>query len=139
MWGAMNELWDYHDEAIRLAKELERIKKELDPYRLSCVAFHAFTWEKPYKQNSKEMFNISDINAVNVYESWYHGISPLLLLCSMSSGTILKTNRVFFRSSVPVAMNGYIHILHGLSTFLRSSSWLLIVSISIRWNPDRIM
>ena len=73
MWGAMNELWDYHDEAIRLAKELERIKKELDPYRLSCVAFHAFTWEKPYKQNSKEMFNISDINAVNVYESWYHG------------------------------------------------------------------
>lgn len=73
IWGAMNELWDYHAEAIRLAKELEQIKKEIDPYRLSCVAFHGFTWEKPYTQNSKEMFEISDINGVNVYESWYHG------------------------------------------------------------------
>lgn len=73
MWGAMNELWDYHDDAVKLAKELEAIKKELDPGRLSCVAFHAFTWEKPYKQDSKEMFGISDINGVNVYEAWYHG------------------------------------------------------------------
>lgn len=37
MWGAMNELWDYHDEVIRLAKELERIKKSLTliGYRVS--------------------------------------------------------------------------------------------------------
>ena len=134
----MNELWDYHDEAIRLAKELERIKKELDPYRLSCVAFHAFTWEKPYKQNSKEMFNISDINAVNVYESWYHGnfstIAPMF-----DKFRNYSENKPRFLSEFGAAMNGYIHILHGLSTFLRSSSWLLIVSISIRWNPDRIM
>ena len=47
LWGAMNELWDYHKQAIALARELEALKKELDPYRLSCVAFHAFTWEKP--------------------------------------------------------------------------------------------
>lgn len=78
MWGAMNELWDYHAEAVSLAKDLEKIKKEIDPYRLSCVAFHAFTWEKPYKQNSKEMFNISDINGVNVYESWYQGDSSTI-------------------------------------------------------------
>ena len=38
----MNELWDYHKQAIALARELEALKKELDPYRLSCVAFHAF-------------------------------------------------------------------------------------------------
>lgn len=73
MWGAMNELWDYHTEAIQLARELEVLSKEIDPYRLSCVAFHAFTWEKPYKQASKEMFDISDINGVNVYEAWYQG------------------------------------------------------------------
>lgn len=78
IWGAMNELWDYHAEAVSLAKELEKIKKEIDPYRLSCVAFHAFTWEKPYKQDSKEMFNISDINGVNVYESWYQGASSTI-------------------------------------------------------------
>lgn len=73
IWGAMNELWNYHDEALRLAEELEAIKKEIDPYRLSCVAFHAFTWEKPFTQDNKRMFEISDINGVNVYESWYHG------------------------------------------------------------------
>lgn len=73
MWGAMNELWDYHPEALSLAHELEQIKKSIDPYRLSCVAFHAFMWEKPYKQDTKEMFQISDVNGVNVYESWYHG------------------------------------------------------------------
>lgn len=78
MWGAMNELWDYHPEAMALAHELETLKKEIDPYRLSCVAFHAFTWEKPYTQSSKEMFGISDINAVNVYESWYQGDSTTI-------------------------------------------------------------
>lgn len=91
MWGAMNELWNYHDEAITLAKDLEKLKKELDPYRLSCVAFHAFTWEKPYTQNSKEMFNISDINGVNVYESWYQGdsttIAPMFDKLSTFSAT----------------------------------------------------
>lgn len=78
MWGAMNELWDYHPEAMELAHELEAMKKTIDPYRLSCVAFHAFTWEKPYKQDTKEMFNISDINGVNVYEAWYQGDSTTI-------------------------------------------------------------
>ena len=90
LWGAMNELWDYHKQAIALARELEALKKELDPYRLSCVAFHAFTWEKPYTQSSKEMFSISDVNGVNVYESWYQGdsatIAPMFdKFCSYST------------------------------------------------------
>lgn len=90
MWGAFNELWDYHDEAIELGRELEAIQKELDADRLSCVAFHAFTWEKPYTQDSREMFEISDINGVNVYEGWYHGdsttVTPLLdKFCTYSS------------------------------------------------------
>jgi len=78
MWGAMNELWNYHEEAIALARDLEKLKKEIDPYRLSCVAFHAFTWEKPYTQDCKNMFDISDVNGVNVYESWYQGDSTTI-------------------------------------------------------------
>lgn len=27
LWGAMNELWDYHKQAIALARELEALKK----------------------------------------------------------------------------------------------------------------
>lgn len=91
MWGAFNELWDYHPEAVALGHELEAIKKELDGDRLSCVAFHAFTWEKPYTQDSREMFEISDINGVNVYEGWYHGdsttVAPLFdKFCTYSAG-----------------------------------------------------
>lgn len=139
MWGAMNELWDYHDEAIRLAKELERIKKELDPYRLSCVAFHAFTWEKPYKQNSKEMFNISDINAVNVYESRYHGnfstIAPMF-----DKFRNYSENKPRFLSEFGAGSDERVHTYSPRTfDFSPEFSWLLIVSISIRWNPDRIM
>jgi beta-galactosidase len=78
MWGAMNELWNYNRQAIKLAHELDSIQKKIDPLRLSCVAFHAALNEKPYTQNTQEMFNISDINGFNVYEAWYSGDSSTI-------------------------------------------------------------
>ena len=41
LWGAMNELWDYHKQAIALARELEALKKRAGSLssflcRLSC-------------------------------------------------------------------------------------------------------
>ena len=73
MWGYMNELWDYHDKAIELADSLENIARKIDKNRLTTVAFHAVMNEKPFTQTNREMFDISMINGVNVYEGWYVG------------------------------------------------------------------
>jgi beta-galactosidase len=73
MWGYMNELWDYHDKAIELADSLENIARKIDKNRLTTVAFHAVMKDKPYTQTNREMFDISMINGVNVYEGWYVG------------------------------------------------------------------
>ena len=74
LWGAMNELWDYHKQAIALARELEALKKRAGSLSSFLCRLSCFTWEKPYTQSSKEMFSISDVNGVNVYESWYQGV-----------------------------------------------------------------
>lgn len=139
LWGAMNELWDYHKQAIALARELEALKKELDPYRLSCVAFHAFTWEKPYTQSSKEMFSISDVNGVNVYESWYQGdsatIAPMFdKFCSYSTA-----KPRFCRNLEQEAMNVSILILRVHLILLRNFNWILIADISMKWRNVRII
>lgn len=146
LWGAMNELWDYHKQAIALARELEALKKELDPYRLSCVAFHAFTWEKPYTQSSKEMFSISDVNGVNVYESWYQGdsatIAPMFdKFCSYS------TAKPRFLSEFGAGSDERIHsytprtflILRVHLILLRNFNWILIADISMKWRNVRII
>ncbi len=73
IWGYMNELWDYHDKAIELADSLENIVRKIDKNRLTTVAFHAVMNEKPFTQTNREMFDISMINGVNVYEGWYVG------------------------------------------------------------------
>jgi len=73
MWGYMNELWDYHDKAIELADSLEKITRSIDKNRLTTVAFHAVLDKKPFTQTSKEMFKISMINGVNIYQGWYTG------------------------------------------------------------------
>ena len=73
MWGYMNELWDYHDKAIELADSLEKIVRSIDKNRLTTVAFHAVLDKKPFTQTNREMFKISMINGVNIYQGWYTG------------------------------------------------------------------
>lgn len=139
LWGAMNELWDYHKQAIALARELEALKKELDPYRLSCVAFHAFTWEKPYTQSSKEMFSISDVNGVNVYESWYQGdsatIAPMFdKFCSYS------TAKPRFLSEFGAGSDERIHSYTPRTfDFTPEFQLDLIADISMKWRNVRII
>ena len=73
MWGYMNEVSNYHPKAIELADSLENILRKIDKNRLSTVAFHAMMNNKPFTQNTREMFNFSMINGVNVYDGWYSG------------------------------------------------------------------
>jgi beta-galactosidase len=63
-WGLYNELKMEGDSPVELIKELNKILKEEDPYRLSVAATFV---------EDKELNNITDLIAWNKYYGWYGG------------------------------------------------------------------
>ena len=108
MWGYMNELWDYHEKAIELADSLEHIARSIDKNRLTTVAFHAVLDKKPFTQNSKEMFGISMINGVNIYQGWYTGNFNTMVNV-FDKFRSLSTDRPVFLSEFGAGSDNRIH------------------------------
>lgn len=85
------------------------------------------------------MFSISDVNGVNVYESWYQGdsatIAPMFdKFCSYSTA-----KPRFCRNLEQEAMNVSILILRVHLILLRNFNWILIADISMKWRNVRII
>ncbi len=108
MWGYMNELWDYHEKAIELADSLEHIVRSIDRNRLTTVAFHAVMDKKPFIQSSKEMFKISMINGVNIYQGWYTG-NFNTMIDVFDKFRSLSTDRPVFLSEFGAGSDNRIH------------------------------
>lgn len=78
LWGYMNEILlrtpsgderpDAIDRAVQLAKRLETVLKEEDPFRLSTMAFHGSN-----DYNSTRLSEITDVVGWNLYQGWYGG------------------------------------------------------------------
>ena len=91
LWGAMNELWDYHKQAIALARELGGFEKRAGSLssflcRLSCLLLG----RNPIHSLVRRCLVFRMVNGVNVYESWYQGdsatIAPMFdKFCSYST------------------------------------------------------
>ena len=108
MWGYMNELWDYHPKAIELADSLEQIVRKTDKNRLTTVAFHAVLDKKPFTQTNREMFKISMINGVNIYQGWYTGNFETMVDV-FDKFRSLSTDRPVFLSEFGAGSDNRIH------------------------------
>ena len=88
MWEYMNEIFggmDWYwpkpqdpekmkkekEEVYKLAVELEKMTRSLDPYRLTEQVFHTDPNPQWYKEAG--LTSVSMINGWNIYFGWYHG------------------------------------------------------------------
>ncbi len=86
IWGYMNEVfgavdWFWSDKpqdsldlhmqkTTELARELEIMTRELDPYRITTIACHTDPSPELYKE--AKLTDIPMITGWNVYQGWYH-------------------------------------------------------------------
>ena len=64
---------------------------------------------KPYTQSSKEMFSISDVNGVNVYESWYQGDSATIAPMFDENFVVILLQNLAFLSEFGAGSDERIH------------------------------